>query len=313
MILLLTGCMTLDTLVHNPRHCSTVGASTCQDVADPWNKVCLPCEDEYDWERDHDWMDGTLDEGDAIRPVPPERVHDYVLETTDGVGELDVVVLDSHGENPATAGLTILYNHGNYAGLEHYAPRVRMLHEAGFRVVTWDYRGYGRSMPAQAPDGPTFLRDASEVLDFTLGDLATAPDSLVVYANSLGAIPAVEQALLRPGCALILEVPFPGITPTGEDATGLHLPASYFTSNEFENTEKIRDYEGPLLVLVGELDDKFPVETEWAFVDNAGGPAELVVFEGAHHGISNVGVPETGFRAYAETIEGFLADHGCTP
>ncbi|MCP4805433.1 MAG: alpha/beta fold hydrolase [Proteobacteria bacterium] len=311
MIWLLSACMTLDTLVHNPRHCTVVGESTCQDVESSWDKVCLPCSEEYDWQREYEWMDQTLAEGESIRPVADWS--DHVLVTSDGIGELDIVVLESHGENPATAGLTLLYNHGNYAGIEHYAPRIRMLHEAGYRVVAWDYRGYGRSEPPSAPDGPTFLADASEVLDFTIGELDTDPAELVIYANSLGAIPAVEQSLLRPGCATVLEVPFPGITPTGSDATGLELPASLFTTGEYENTEKIRDYEGPLLVLVGELDDKFPVETERAFVDNAGGPAEFEVFEGAHHGISNVGVPETGFAEYAATIEDFLARHGCTP
>jgi pimeloyl-ACP methyl ester carboxylesterase len=308
---LLLSCLTLDTMVHNGRHCSAVDTWTCEDVESDWDKVCLPCETEYDWAREYDWMEGTLSEGEAIRAVDAARVHDHELETADGLGRLDVVVLDSHGDRPATASLTVLYSHGNYAGIEHYAPRIRMLHEAGYRVVAWDYRGYGKSEPASAPTGEQFLADASTVLDWTLDELGTDQGDLVIYANSLGAIPATEMSLLRPGCATVLEVPFPGIRDTGQDATGLDMPGSFFTSGQFENTEKIRGYEGPLLVMVGELDDKFPVETERAFVDNHPGPDAFVVIEGAHHGISNRGVPEVGFSAYAETLEDFLIEQGC--
>lgn len=309
MILLLSACLTLDTMVHNPRHCSVVDTWTCEDVDSPWDQVCLPCEDEYDWSRDYDWFPETLAEGESIRPVAAELVHDHELPTSDGLGSLDIVVLDSHGDNPATAGLTVLYNHGNYAGIEHYAPRIRMLHEAGYRVVAWDYRGYGKSEPPSAPDGDQFLQDASDVLDWTLDELGVEQQRLVLYANSLGAIPATEMSLLRPGCATVLEVPFPGIRDTGRDANGLDMPGSFFTSGQFENTEKIRGYEGPLLVMVGELDDKFPVETERAFVDNHPGPNEFVVVEEAHHGISNYGLPEVGYRAYADTLQEFLEQH----
>ncbi len=304
MILLLSGCLTLDTMVHSPVHCSRVTSETCEK--DEWDRVCDTCEDPYDWQRDYEWMPETLADGETVRPIPEEAITRAPLATDDGEGELDLYIIEGHGENPVLDGITVLYNHGNYAGIEHYAVRVRYLYEAGFDIVAWDYRGYGKSEPPSPPTAEEFLADARQVVDHVIDDLGVPQSSLVLYANSLGAIPATEQSIYRPGRATFLEVPYPGQERAQISNTTLSMPATFLTSGLFENTEKIRDYTGPLLVMGGTEDTFFSPTDLQTFVDNAGGPAELWMLEGVHHGISDGGVPEAGLTAYIERMEDFL-------
>ena len=162
----LTGCVDLDGFVYNPIHCSTVGPETCEDSGlNPWDQACVPCEEPYDWTRSYDWRDTTLDAGTPdVRPITT-AVTQHVIPSDDGEAELDAWFLPSHGQVPELADTTILYNHGNYMGVEHYMPRARFLHEAGYNVLIWDYRGYGKTLPDSTPSTEQFLADGSVMTD----------------------------------------------------------------------------------------------------------------------------------------------------
>jgi pimeloyl-ACP methyl ester carboxylesterase len=233
------------------------------------------------------------------------------LTTLDGAGELDLYFVPGHGDN---AQITVIYNHGNYAGLEHYMPRVRFLHEGGYSVLFWDYRGYGKSEPAAAPTAQQWLQDAHQVRN-AAEDYAPDPTRIAIYANSVGGIPSVEMALYAPGCALVLEAPFTGISAITRDNAGIDFPATYLTYGDFENTEKIADYAGPLFTMIGTEDNKFSVEEVTLLHDNAGTPAadkELWVLDGVGHGISGGGIPEAGLADYLGRIDVFLGQY-CAP
>lgn len=309
---LLAGCVSLDTFVHNPVHCSTVGPATCEEKSSDWDRVCTPCEEDYAWDVDYPWMPRTLEEGQTVRPIDAAAVSNERLVTEDGEGELDVYFVPAHGDRPEYAQVTVLYNHGNYAGLEHYMPRVRYLHEAGFAVLFWDYRGYGKSEPAAPPGAEQWLADARQVRDYAAG-IAPDPDKLVIYANSVGGIPAVEMALHDPGCALVLEAPFTGLESITRDNAGVSLPGSFLSMGDFENIDKIVDYQGPLLTMIGTVDVKFTVEEVTLLHEAAGSPAsskQLWVPEGVGHGIADEGIPEAGLTPYFAELETFFAGPG---
>ncbi len=312
---LLGGCLILDGFMHNNVHCSTVSEETCSGTEwDPdWDAVCLSCEEPYDWEKDYPWIEGTLAPGQSVRPVVEGEVTNVQLATLDGLGELDLYWFYSHGEDTVVSDWTVIYNHGNYAGLEHYAPRVRFLVEAGFQVVTWDYRGYGKSLPAAAPTTEEFLEDARQVRAF-VSEQGISDEQVVIYGYSLGGIPAMEMALDRPACALIWEAGFNGIAPIVTSTTGTSYGGGMLSSGKLENTERVKDWTGATFVMIGTEDHRFPVEGQQEFYENAPGPKEFWEVEGASHGISDSGIPETvGLDTYFSRIKGFLADSagGC--
>ena len=300
----LTGCLNFDGMVHNPVHCSTVSTATCEDNV-YWDKVCVPCETPYAWEQAYEWMASTLEEGQTIRPIEAASVVNHRVTTEDGLGTLDAYFIPSHGEVPELAQTTILYNHGNYAGIEHYLPRLQMLHEAGYNIVVWDYRGYGKSEPASAPNPDMFLADARQIREIAK-TWVPDPTKIIVYAFSLGGIPALEMSVADPGCALFLEAAFTSIQALVRSGSTLEVPEGFFSQGAFANTTKVKSYPGPLFVMIGTLDNKFPVDDAREFYENASGPKEFWVVENVDHGIANTGIPEDSFSTYRDKLLGFL-------
>jgi len=303
---LLAGCMDLDGFVFNPIHCSRVGPETCEESDLPtWDQACVPCEEEYDWARSYDWIEGTVDAGTPdVRPIGT-AVERSTLTTEDGLAELDVYVIPSHGELPELADTTVLYNHGNYMGVEHYMPRVRFLHEAGYTVIVWDYRGFGKSTPDSGPTSEQFLADAHTMLARGK-ELAVDPDRLVVYANSLGGIPAIEMSVAEPPCALMLEASFTSMSRISKSNSTTSFGESMLSQNLFDNVSKLEGYASPLLVMSGDEDNFFPMEDQRALFDAAAGPKAFWIARGAKHGLSNGGVPEVGLTPYFEAMRTFL-------
>lgn len=308
----LAGCLTLDSFVFNPIPCGAVGPSTCEDADNPWDAVCVACAEPYDWQRDYDWMPGTLAAGESVRPIPSAAITALSVSSDDGLATLDAYFIASHGENPAVARTTIVYDHGNYANIEHYQPRVRFLYEAGFNVLVWDYRGYGKTDPETTATPDQLLADARQVR--ALADtLAPDPDRIVAYGYSLGGIAAVEQSLAEPGCATLLEAPFTSLSTLARANSGASLGESFLSEGKYDNIAKIADYHGPLLVMLGDADREIlPADIE-ALYAAAPGPKTLWELPGVRHGISDGGVPEAGFAAYVAKIESFFVDRapGC--
>lgn len=311
LLLSLLGCVSIDALIHSPVHCSRVGPETCEG-REGWDALCRTCEEPLVWDIDYDWIPGTLEDGEGIRPIDVEQVTHTLLATDDGLGELDTYLVPAHGEGGPLEGLSVVYNHGNYASLEHYMPRVRMLHELGAEVFAWDYRGYGKSQPDTVPTPDQFLADATQIWDLA-AELTGAP--MAAYGYSLGAIPAVEMGVQRAPCVLLLEAPFTSLRDSADANFGLALPGSFLAEGSYENTEKVAEVSAPLFAFVGEADTAFPAEDVQRLVDGAGGVSEIWRLDGVLHGISGGGVPEAGLSDYGARIDAFVSEHapGCRP
>lgn len=303
------GCINLDSTVYNARHCSTVGPATCEEETG-WRVTCATCEQEYDWGKDYAWPDTIFDEGQTLRE--PEVVNRAPVSRGEGV-ELDFYFIPSHGEVPALADTTIVYQHGNYGGIEHYAPRLRILHELGYNLIVWDYRGYGKSMPETVPTGEELVADAVAIRDHIEG---VAPDTskLVIYGFSLGAIPSIEMALHKSPCAMMLESPFTSLEFIARSNTGTSLGGGFLSQGYFENSEKIKGYDAPLFMFIGDSDDLFGVDDIQRMYDSAASTEkELWIIPGAEHGLDDGTVETAGMGVYAKRLEGFLEAHapGC--
>jgi hypothetical protein len=308
MILLsILGCVTLDGFAFNPVHCSTVDETTCD--GNEWDRICAPCEEDYDWTTDFPWFDGQLGPGQVIRPIPDAGIERLSLDTTDGEATLDAYWIPAHGEDAERATVTVFYNHGNYAGIEHYRPRLRVLHELGFNVFVWDYRGFGKSEPPGAPTAEQFLADARQMREHA-ATLAPDPTRIIAYGYSLGAIPAVESALHDAPCAVVLEAPFTSIQGIARSNSTANLPETFLSSGNFDNIRKIAGYDGPLLAMVGSDDTFFPPVDVRRIVDNAPGPTRYWELPGVRHGVSDRGVVEAGVPAYDAELAAFLEAEG---
>jgi pimeloyl-ACP methyl ester carboxylesterase len=309
-LLLLTSCVTLDFLSFNPVHCTNVTESTCSD-GEVFDRVCLTCDEPYQWDVDYPFeafFPGMLG-NTTIRPIDAATVQPFRIETDDGEGTLDAYFIPAHGDVPSLAQTTVVFNHGNYASIEHYMPRVRILHEWGVNVFVWDYRGYGKSLPDSAPSASQFVADAKQVYEVAEG-VAPDPSRMIVYANSLGGIPAAEQAVSFDVCAAIFEAAFTSIRRIGQDSTGVTFGDSLLTEGLFDNEARLKGYARPLFAMIGDEDRRFDWRDWERIVDNAAGPKDLWVLPGVDHGIATRGVPEAGVEAYFRRLDEFLSLQG---
>ena len=310
MIVFLSACLTLDPLLpfHSNVPCSQVDASTCEEVEDPWDKVCTPCEEDYDWNRATPWREKTLDVVDSIRGIPNEIVQEIDIIIDDPTVDLDAYFIPSHGENEEISETTIIFNHGRYAGIDHYLPRVQFFYDLGFNVFVWDYRGYGKSLPESAPDSVDWMKDALAAYD-AAQTAAPDPSKIIIYAMSVGGFPAGEMMAKKDSCANFFEASVTSITEKIEDNMSISLPGGFLTSGVLETDVKLKDSNTPVLLMHGTADDRISLRSIESFYEGLPDSIakKLVVFEGAGHGLGGIGgVPDSSYGDYRDTMLDFL-------
>lgn len=121
------------------------------------------------------------------------RYEDVFFKTTDGVR--------LHGWFlPATRGRakgTVLHVHGNAANITGHLDFVRWIPESGFNVLTFDYRGYGRSEGRISREGS--LLDAAAALEYLRLRDGLDPSRIVIFGQSIGGAISIAMMVDRPG------------------------------------------------------------------------------------------------------------------
>jgi uncharacterized protein len=176
--------------------------------------------------------------------------------------------------------LAVLVSHGNAGNVLHRAYLLGHLATAGLHVLVYDYRGYGASDDV-APSEPGLYADGRAALAWLRERTGLPASRIVLYGESLGAAVAVELAASAP-YALVLEAPFTSLS----DVAAIHypwLPTSLLLSDRYDSADKIGARMAPLLVVHGARDGIVPVAQGRTLSERAGGPATLVVVEGAGH------------------------------
>jgi pimeloyl-ACP methyl ester carboxylesterase len=188
----------------------------------------------------------------------------------------------------------VLLCHGNAGNVGDRIVHAKLLADAGFDVLAFDYRGYGRSSGRPHEEGT--YRDARAARLALLGQQGV-DDSLVLYlGESLGGAVALKLALEAPPRGLVLQSTFTGV----RGMSRVHYPfiPGALVPDAYPSLRLIRGLRAPLLVLHGERDDIVPLSEGRALFEAAPGRREMRVFPGLGH---NDLVALAG-PAYAEAI-----------
>jgi uncharacterized protein len=199
---------------------------------------------------------------------------DVAIETGDGE--------DLHGWwLPARAAPLgrLLLCHGNGGNVGDRVPHAALLTGAGFDVLAFDYRGYGRSSGRPSEQGT--YRDARAARDALLRQPGADTARVFYLGESLGAAVALELACEHPPAGLILQSPFTSV----RDMARLHYPfvPRALVPDAYPSLRRIRALDVPLLVLHGERDEIVPALHGEALFDAATCPKRLHVFPGVGH------------------------------
>ena len=221
----------------------------------------------------------------VFRPHPASYREDgrfLRIPTADGIRVAALYLPNSQ------ARYTVLFSHGNAEDLGDNLDFLAGVHQAGFAVLAWDYRGYGAS--EGAPSEKTLYTDEQAVYDYLVRELKTPPERVLVFGRSLGSVAAVDLAARQPVAGLILE----GGLISGQRVL---LPFPLFPFDRFRNLEKMGRVRCPVLVIHGTADEVIPFWHGEALLRAAPEPKRhWWVQDAGHNDLAGRAGPEYGRR-----------------
>jgi uncharacterized protein len=236
----------------------------------------------------------------AIASTPAAAGLDYddVAIRTDDGERLHAWWLPAHGRPLGH----VLLCHGNAGNVGDRVDHVALLGGAGFDVLAFDYRGYGRSSGRPSEHGT--YRDARAARDELLRRPGVDPARVFYLGESLGAAVALELAHEHPPAGLILQSAFTSV----RDMARLHYPLvpRALVPDAYPSLRLIGALRAPLLVLHGERDAIVPALHGEALYEAATCPKRLEILPGVGH---NDLIARAGAR-WAEAIAGWARDGG---
>ncbi|MFO1490338.1 MAG: alpha/beta hydrolase [Kiritimatiellia bacterium] len=175
--------------------------------------------------------------------------------------------------NPA-ARHTLLFSHGNGEDLGHNMGFFQELHDEGFAVYAYDYRGYGRSAGKPTEKGTAL--DIRAAWDDLTGPLGVKPEDIILHGRSLGGgVTLLLARDVRPA-AVILQSTF---TSAFRVVTRIGI----LPFDRYSSIRNIRKLTCPVLLMHGEKDDIIPVAHGRTLFARAPEPKRLVIVAGAAH------------------------------
>jgi pimeloyl-ACP methyl ester carboxylesterase len=198
----------------------------------------------------------------------------------------------------------IVYFRGKGPHTDFYWPRTRMLHAAGYPVLTLDYRGFG--MSSGTATEASISEDGHALMRFVADSLGNP--RVIVYAYSLGSLVGCD--VLASGryplvIGLVLEAPIGSIQTLAENSCFLDIPGSYVTTYTGDNVKRIRAIHAPLLWIHGDRDETNDRETNGLPIwNNHPGDGVFLKAIGAGH-TANPSV--IGYRRYILAIRAFCS------
>ena len=179
-------------------------------------------------------------------------------------------------DNPIASGVLC---HGNTGNLTISADVIPHLLDAGFNVLFFDYRGFGKSTGR-----PSFRGVVADGITASRHHDKIRPKNLptVLYGFSLGGAIAAQVIRRHPFDALILQSTFTSL-PQITRVLFPRVPLHWLAGNELDTLSVIRKLQVPLLVLHGTDDEVCPCSMAHELYDACNTPKRIVSIEGGLH------------------------------
>jgi pimeloyl-ACP methyl ester carboxylesterase len=185
---------------------------------------------------------------------------------------------------------TALFLHGNCGYDPFNFQTIQILHNLGFAVLMFNYRGYGLSSNI-FPNERRVYEDAEAGYNFLIQNQGIQPKNLLVYGHSLGGAIAVELVTRRPAAGLVLESTFASMLEMSiKKPLFAFFPINRLLHQRFDSRQKIPKLHLPIFFCHAALDDTVPSFMSEQLMAIANEPKRLeIVAEADHHNLAEVG------------------------
>ena len=172
----------------------------------------------------------------------------------------------------------LLLCHGNAGNVGDRVLHAALLTAAGFDVLLFDYRGYGRSSGRPSEEGT--YRDARAALDAARAARG-GPRARPLPRRVARRRRRAGSRARAPARRLVLLSAFTGVRELGR----LHYPfvPAALVPDAYPTLRRIGELHAPLLVLQGDRDEIVPLSQGRALFEAAPGPKRMHVFPGLGH------------------------------
>ncbi len=202
----------------------------------------------------------------------------------------DLTLYGAWARQPDPAQVVVFF-HGDDGNIDTHWRRVEQYWSWGYDVLTFDYRGYGRSegepdLAGLEADGLAAVRYAAELREQGTGALAS-------IGLGLGGAVAIRTARSEPPLALITEDTFANLDfLLDESAAGLNLADGWFFNEDWDNVQALTEVIGVPTMIVHARDDTYiPVANADLLYAAAPDPRDRWRVPGADHAESNSVAP----------------------
>ena len=203
------------------------------------------------------------------------------FESTDGT-KLRGWFLPARGERLGT----VVFSHGNAGSVGHHLGFILWLVEAGYQVLTFDYRGYGES--AGSPDRRGMVEDVKSAFRYASARNDVDPTRLVSYGHSLGgakSVAALGETRIPGLRAVVVDGTFASYRAMARQVAG-RLGESLVTDDLAPEKLIARISPVPLLVIHGGNDPVVPISQGRRLFDAAHEPKTFFEVRSGGHGDS---------------------------
>lgn len=190
--------------------------------------------------------------------------------------------------------------HGNAGNVTLLAESLRILNRKhGLAVLALDYRGFGRSDGVPSEKG--VIMDARAGRDWLAEKEGIDPQDVVLMGQSLGGGVAIDLAA-EDGCrGLVVANTFTSLPDVAQHHVWW-MPMKLLMRMRMNSLEKIKRYEGPLLISHGDADEVIPYEQGLALYEAAASKDKrMITVKGGKHADPQ---PEE----YRQALDDFIAN-----
>lgn len=181
---------------------------------------------------------------------------------------------------------TVVFSHGNAGSVGHHLGFILWMADAGYNVLMYDYRGFGKS--GGIVDRRGILDDVKAAFAYVKSRPDIDQNKLVSYGHSLGgakSVTALAETPVKGLRAVVIDGAFASYLAMARfvgGQLGERLVSDEWAPKDF--VEKLAPT--PLLVVHGTVDEVVPYSQGKLLFDRAAQPKTLFEVKGGHHGDS---------------------------